>query len=266
MIPKIIHYCWFSNPPNYPEDVQKCINSWKEQMPDYEIKLWNADNFDININAYVKEAYTEGKYAFASDYLRLWVLYNYGGIYLDSDIEVFKSFDPLLDNRGFTCFESLKSVAPWLMASEPGNPLFKEFMDDYNERHFITEDGRYDLTPNPMPITKRLVQKGLVMNNKEQDLGDIRVYPQTYFCPFTPGKPEQDCFTANTYAMHYFNGAWKKEKSKRELEYAEKEAWYIKWFGAKKGPTICKNVNIIQKTGLMGWLRHRYNKKFNEHE
>ncbi|MDO4204044.1 MAG: glycosyltransferase [Selenomonadaceae bacterium] len=182
MIPKVIHYCWFSDKPGYPDDLRKFLDSWKKHLPDYEIKLWNVDNFDVNqSNDYVKEAMAEGKYAFVSDFVRLWALYNYGGVYLDSDVEVFKSFDPLLDCPGFIGFESDKSVASCLIASEVNNPLLKELMTAYNDRHFITEDGRLDLTPNPFPITKCLIKHGLKINNELQRLDNMVVYPQTFF-------------------------------------------------------------------------------------
>lgn len=212
MIPKIIHYCWFTYPPEYPPEVLRCIQSWKEKLPDYEIKLWNAENFDINICPYVKEAFQEKKYAFASDYVRLWALYNYGGIYLDSDIEVVKSFDDLLNNRAFTGFEDKDRVAAWIFGSEKGNPLFKAFMNDYNGRHFIIGEGHYDTTPNPVPITKRLTEQGLQLNGQTQKLEFITVYEETYFCPFNPYRKSGSCFSEKTYCNHYFNGAWHTEE------------------------------------------------------
>lgn len=182
MIPKIIHYCWFS----YPPDVLACFESWKKFLPDYEIKLWNAKNFDVSICPYVQEAYNERKFAFASDYVRLYVLYKYGGIYLDSDIEVLKSFDSILDNKAFTGFEAPRHIAAWIFGSEAGNPIFKEFLDYYNDRHFIIARGVYDMTPNPVPITNTLVKHGLKLNNELQHLENITVYPTDYFAPFNP--------------------------------------------------------------------------------
>ena len=255
MIPKIIHYIWFSDPPNYPDDVVECINSWKDKLPDYEIKLWNTKNFDISVCRYVQEAYQEKKFAFASDYVRLWVLYNYGGIYLDSDIEVLKNFDDLLDNKGFTCFEDTNGIAAWIFGSEKGNPLFKEFMDDYEGRRFILGDGQYDTTPNPVPITKRLVEHGLQVNGEYQKLDQITVYPMDYFCPFNPYREGEDCFTENTYANHHFNGGWKKVSNEKERKYKEKEDKYKKIFGEKWGGRLCRNVARIKYMGFMKWVK-----------
>lgn len=212
MIPKIIHFCWISK--DIPEDVEKCIATWKKYLPDYEIVRWTAENFDVNTIPYTKEAYDAGKYAFVSDYIRLYALYNFGGIYLDSDIEVLKNMDDLLNNRAFTGFEDTDRVAAWMFGSEKNNPLFKEFLDDYNGRHFIKPDGSYDLTPNPVPITKRMIEHGLKLDNSYQELDCITIYPMDYFCPFNPYREGKNCFTSNTYMNHLFNGKWKSNKEK----------------------------------------------------
>ncbi|MCI5610580.1 MAG: glycosyl transferase [Roseburia sp.] len=257
MIPKIIHYCWFSfsTPPIYPEDVRKCIHSWKEKLPDYEIMLWNADNFDVNICTYVKEAYQEKKYAFVSDYVRLWALYNYGGIYLDSDIEVLKSFDELLNNTAFTGFETESSVATCIFASEKGNPLFKQFMNDYQGRHFIISEGQYDMTPNPVPITKRLLEHGLKLNGTTQKLDLITVYEETCFCPFNPNRKSGDCFTEKTYCNHHFNGSWKNAVSVNEKKYLNKKAKYEKILGKHLGWRMCSIVSLMKEKGLIEGLK-----------
>lgn len=256
MIPKIIHFCWFSKP-DFPPDVRQCIHTWHEKLPDYEIKLWNAENFDVNICPYVKEAFQEKKYAFASDYVRLWVLYHFGGIYLDSDIEVVKAFDDLLDQRAFTGFEAKDSVAAWLLASEKGNPLFKTLMDDYKGRHFIISEGQYDTTPNPVAIRKRLVEHGLLLNGKTQFLDLITVYEETYFCPFNPYRKGDDCFSGKTYANHHFNGAWK-EQSEKEKAYAKVEKKYVRVFGKKIGSRLCSMIYGIRYLGFREWCKHFY--------
>lgn len=254
-IPKIIHCCWFTYPPDYPPDVLKCMQSWKEKMPDYEIKLWNADNFDVNICPYVKEAYQEKKFAFVSDYVRLWVLFHYGGIYLDSDIEVVKKFDDLLNNKAFTGFESRDRVAAWIFASEKGNPLFKQFMDDYVGRHFILSDGQYDMTPNPVPITKRLMEHGLELNGRTQNLDLITVYEETYFCPFNPYREGGECFSEKTYTNHHFNGSWK-ALSEKEKAYKKKEYRYVRVFGNVIGKKLCGMISGIIHLGVKEWLRY----------
>lgn len=245
-IPKIIHYCWLSNDP-YPKMIQECIDSWKKHMPDYEFMKWDTANFDVNICIYTKQAYDIKKYTYASDYIRLYALYHYGGIYLDADIKVLKSFDSLLDNDAFTCFESEKSIAAWIFGSRKGNPIFKEFLDYYNDRNFILENGQFDPTPNPVPITAACVRHGLEFNNSEQRLDGITVYPMTYFCPFNPYRKGDDCFTEDTYAIHLFNGAWIDEKTKKTMLYTKK---YKELLGEKIGGHLGAFIYRIKTEGL----------------
>lgn len=229
-IPKIIHFCWLSED-EYPELIEKCIDSWKKKLPDYEIKCWNTKNFDVNICRYTKEAFQAKKYAFVSDYVRLYALYHEGGIYLDSDIEVLKSFDDLLNDVAFTCFENDHAVAAWIFGSEKGNPLFKEFMDYYEDKVFIMPNGEYNLTPNPVPITNKCVEEGLTLNGQKQKLCNITIYPQEYFCPYNRATEELD-ITENTYAIHYFNGSWISDKKKKIIEKRKK---VIRTFGKNIG-------------------------------
>lgn len=212
MIPKKIHYCWFSGD-EFPDDIKKCIESWRKYLPDYEIIEWNAKNFDFNVNQYVKEAYEAKKWAFVSDYARLYILYNEGGIYLDSDIEVLKSFNNLLENRAFTGFESKGVVAAWIFGSEKNNPIFKEFMDYYSDRHFKKENGTYDMTPNTVPISKKCKEYGMKEENIQQKLKYITIYPEDYFCTksIIDGKIR---ITENSYTIHHFGGGWQTTKGK----------------------------------------------------
>lgn len=159
MIPKIIHYCWFSGD-EYPPLIKKCIKSWKKRLPDYEIKLWDANSFDFDSVPYVKDALAHKKYAFVSDYIRLYALYNYGGIYLDSDVLVYKRFDDLHDLRFFTGVEyrSGEEIKYWLeaaiMGSEPHNEDIRKCMLHYETKPFIRPDGHYEMTPAPDVITQ----------------------------------------------------------------------------------------------------------------
>ena len=138
-IPKIIHYCWFGGK-DKPEVIKKYINSWKEKLRDYEIKEWNESNFDISSNIFVKQAYESGKYAFVSDYVRVYALYNYGGIYMDTDVEVKQPFsDEILGNDSFWGFEEKNYIATSTIGTKKGNKLIKRFLDSYDGKAFIKE-------------------------------------------------------------------------------------------------------------------------------
>lgn len=249
-IPKIIHYCWLSGEP-FPEDIQKCIHSWSEKLSDYQIKLWDKDSFDCNICTYTRQAMERKKYAFVSDYIRLYALYHEGGIYLDSDIEVFRSFDELLDNKAFTGFESGGRIGPWILASERGNPIFKEFLEYYRDRSFYNEMEEMDLTPNTVPVTRIMVENGLKPENKIQKLPNITVYPEEYFCPKNPWSGEI-CITDLTYVMHYFKGAWN-DFADRDLPFISNIYKYVaafrEWMEQTKSG---QNRVIIYGLGVVG--------------
>lgn len=207
MIPKKIHYCWFGRG-EMPQAAKDCMASWKKYMPDWEYKLWNEDNFDVHCNAYCSEAYKAGKYAFVSDVARLKALHDDGGLYLDTDVEVFRSFEPLLHHHAFAGFEGCKRVlvATCVMASEPGTEWIKEQLSYYNDRHFILPDGSQDHTTNVLYMTTRMRENGFVQNGKEQDYKDLHVFPVDYFSPrHTTGEYIR---TENTYSDHLGMGSW----------------------------------------------------------
>ena len=147
MIPKIIHYIWVGGKPLTPL-AEKCIQSWKKNCPDYEIKRWDESTFDINQNQYCKEAYESKKWAFVSDYIRLKVLFEYGGIYMDTDVEVIKPLDEFLVHPAFSGFENNTQIPTGIMAAEKNNKWIENLLNDYNHRHFIKEDGSFDYTTN----------------------------------------------------------------------------------------------------------------------
>ena len=207
MIPKIIHYCWFGRG-EMPQLAKECIASWHKYMPDWEYKLWNEDNFDMNCTAYSREAYEAKKYAFVSDYVRLWVLCNEGGLYLDTDVKVFKPFDDLLCYRAFAGFEGSKyiPVGTCVMASEAGGQWVGEQLGYYHERHFLNADGSFDLTTNVQFISAKMREGGFVQNGNEQDYKDLHVFPVDYFCPMqTTGEYFR---SENTYCEHLGLGSW----------------------------------------------------------
>lgn len=206
MIPKIIHYCWFGRG-EMPELAVKCIESWHRYMPDWEYKLWNEDNFDVNSTPYTKEAYESKKYAFVSDYVRLKALCEDGGLYMDVDFMVYKSFDDLMKYDAFIGFEGSKylPVMMGVCASKPNGEWVKEMLDSYHDRHFI-DGGKMDLTPNVTYLTKVMHGNGLVQNGKLQKYKDLHVFPVDYFCPRqTTGEYIK---TENTYCDHLGMGSW----------------------------------------------------------
>lgn len=206
-IPKIIHYCWFGKGEK-PNLVNKCIESWKKNLTDYKIIEWNEENFDININRYVKEAYDSKKFAFVSDYVRVYALYNYGGIYLDTDVEVFKSFDDLLDDDSFWGYEQEDYIATSTIGAKKGNELIKRFLDSYKDKQFIKEDGSFDDLTNVAIITKILEEYGLERSGQYQKIeGIASFYPQTYFSPYDYINCRK-IITNNSYCMHHFYKSW----------------------------------------------------------
>ena len=213
MIPKIIHYCWFGGNP-LPELAVKCIESWKKYCPDYEIKEWNESNFDLNMFPYAKEAYENRKFAFVTDVVRLYALYTEGGIYMDTDVEVLKPLDEYLKHNAFSGFEDEKLVPTGIMASEKGGIWAKENLEYYNDRHFVKEDGSFDMTTNVNTITNYMLSKGLVQNNTYQDFPNlITMYPKDYFCPKSY-KDGKIYLTSNTTTIHHFAGSWLTDKIK----------------------------------------------------
>lgn len=206
-IPKIIHYCWFGNGEK-PELVQKCMRSWEQHLHDYQFMEWNESSFDMNANAYVKEAYEAKKYAFVSDYARVYGLYRYGGIYLDTDVEVFKSFDDLLHHESFWGFEQENYIATSTIGTAKGNPIVEIFLDSYQGKKFRKEDGSFDDLTNVAIVTDILRKLGLVMNGEYQEFAGLAAfYPQTYFSPYDYINCRK-FITENTYSMHHFYKSW----------------------------------------------------------
>ena len=195
-----------------PELALKCIESWHKYMPDWEYKLWNEDNFDVNSTPYTKEAYESRKFAFVTDYVRLYALYTEGGVYMDTDVEVLKPYDDLLHLSAFTGYEGTKAKSPvtGTMASAPGGVWVKEQLDEYEGIHFILPDGTFDLLPNTGRISEVMRKKGFVQNGLYQIYEDLHVYPVDYFCPRqTTGEV---LITDNTYCDHHFMGSWTNQK------------------------------------------------------
>lgn len=223
MIPKKIHFCWLSGD-EFPPLIQYCLNTWKKILPDYEIILWDTKRFDINSVAWVKEAYEAKKYAFAADYIRFYALYTEGGIYLDSDVEVLKTFTPLLKAKSFIGFEAAtEMVEAAIVGSESGMPWCKTILDFYTDKHFISGmDTSNILAPVVSGNALRTAYSNFpkTMPTKPISLrqGEFMVYPAHYFSPikydieknYSNTKVSSSKYRKNpeTYCIHRFNASW----------------------------------------------------------
>ena len=210
-IPKVIHYIWLGSRA-LDKTSLKCMDSWSEFLPEYKVVCWGEDKCKdiINKNLYAKQSYEKEKYAFTSDYLRLYILYNYGGVYMDTDVQVFKSINKFLNDDAFTCFENRTSIPTALMAARKGNKWIEELLHYYDNRPFILENGQMDLTTNVSIISEMSRKWGFVPNGREQilDIG-VHIYTKDYFCPIDTKNKKNDLFTENTYAAHLYNGSWR---------------------------------------------------------
>lgn len=213
MIPKTIHYCWFGRNPK-PKLAEKCIKSWKKYCPRYEIIEWNEDNFDIfSAPVYVQQAYEAKKWAFVTDYVRLWAMTKFGGIYMDTDVELIKPLDKFLSHKAFSGFEDGVNIPTGIMASEKEFPLFEEFLHYYDNASFKNADGSLDCKTNVAIMTESCLSHGLVQNNQYQVIEEFAIYPREVFCPY-------DCATGRiakakeTVAIHWFAASWLTEKQR----------------------------------------------------
>lgn len=215
MIPKIIHYCWLSGD-EYPESIKECLASWQEYLPDYEFRLWDCKRFDINSILWTKQAFEAKKYAFAADYIRLYALYTEGGIYLDSDVIVYKSFNDLLNLPYFIGEDKTHCFEPAIVGCELGMPWIKDVLDRYDHLPFVNDDGSYNMRGLPVvfydrliPLYKFLRQPCLQQYYYEKDI--IRIFPSDFF-------NSRDFIgairTPNSYCSHNYLGSWLKNPSK----------------------------------------------------
>lgn len=223
MIPKIIHYCWFGRTPLPPLAI-KCIESWRKFLPDYEIKEWNENNFDVDSIPYTKEAYAAKKYAFVSDYARFWILYKYGGLYFDTDVEVIRPMDDIIERGPFMgCENEVKDngatasvivsglglgVNPGLgLGVAPGLGLYKDMLELYASLHFVDHTGNYNLKTVVEYTTEVLCRYGLKNVSEIQHVGGVNVYPVEYFCPISV-KDGKLRITPNTRTIHHYAQSW----------------------------------------------------------
>lgn len=212
MIPKVIHYCWFGRGEK-PKLAQKCIASWKKYCPDWQIIEWNEDNFDVNQYEYTKYMYANKKYAFLSDFVRLWVVYENGGIYFDTDVEVIKPLDEIVKNGAFVGFENDAFVNSGLgFGAEKENKAIKLMLEEYN---YFPNGFNAKIGPIGCPElnTYGLLKCGLTQNGGFQKLEEITVYPKDYFNPYDNVINKLN-ITENTYTIHWYSGSWISRKQK----------------------------------------------------
>jgi len=218
MIPKIIHYCWLSGD-KYPPAIDRCISSWKSKLPDYEFILWDKNRFNINNNIWVRQAFQSKKYAFAADYIRLYALYHHGGIYLDSDVEVVKSFDELLCLPYFIGFEvmgNVEGVEAGVFGAERKCEWVKNCLDHYTNRSFIKEDGNFDMQTLPRIMMAQITKKRAISEVTINDFAKLAtmkddnkffIFPHDYFCAKDHGTGIVT-ITKNTFCVHHFAMSW----------------------------------------------------------
>ena len=213
MIPKVIHYCWFGRNP-LPSSAVKCIDSWKKFLPDYQIKEWNEDNFDVNIIPYTSDAYKAKKYAFVSDYARFWIIYNYGGVYFDVDVELIRPIDDILEKGPFWGLEldcskgALPTVAPGLgIAAEAGDGIYAKILEQYRSMSFFEKDGSISKFSMIPMVSGMFRDMGLKGTEEVEKIREHYVYPKEYFNPLDPitGRMKK---TANTRSIHWFMASW----------------------------------------------------------
>lgn len=229
MIPKIIHLCWLSGDA-FPKDIAECLESWKQYLNDYEVWLWGKKpqdclrlnivekNFDIDSVLWCKQAFEAKKYAFAADYIRLYALYNYGGIYMDSDVLVYKSFNDLLHLPYFIGEDRTHCFEPAVVGCEPGMPWIKHVLDHYKGRSFIKNNGKLDITTLPVVFINRLrnnyqFRKITGVDDFQQKDNVIDIFPYDYFNSRDHVGSRK---YANSYCSHHYAGSWEKKQSQKK--------------------------------------------------
>lgn len=211
MIPKVIHYCWFGGN-LLPDFAQKCIASWKTYLPDYEVREWNESNFDLNCCDYVREAYQAQKWAFVSDYARFWILYHYGGLYFDTDVEIVRDMSNIIENGAFMGCEAAAKcglgVNPGLgLGVNPGLGVYKEILEDYQTAHFFYKDGTYNYDTVVKRTTDVLMRYGFKECDEIQMVAGVMIYPTEYFAPYNYMTGNWN-MTENTVSIHHYAATW----------------------------------------------------------
>jgi mannosyltransferase OCH1-like enzyme len=252
-IPKIIHYCWLSNDP-VPEKLQKCMSSWNK-LEGYKFMLWNFERFDINSSIWVEQAFKAKKYAFAADYIRLYAVYNYGGIYLDMDVEVIKPFDELLDTDIMLAYENdeVLRIEAGCFGAAKGHPFIKKCLDYYKNRPF-----------NPL----KLLVIPIIMRNIKQKYfryADYNIHTRDYFTAknLTIGTVN---VTKNTFAIHHFESSWISNKKENNLwlfytKYGNDE-FLVSFFNSLENKSVNKvSLKVLYKTVIRRTIKRLITQK-----
>ena len=230
MIPKIIHFCWLSGD-KYPKLIQDCMATWKTILPDYEFILWDTNRFEVESSLWTKQAFEHKKYAFAADYIRLYAVHKYGGIYLDTDVELLKNFNDLLHLPYFIGLEQDDIIEAAIFGAEKGADWVADCMKYYNNKAFIKEDGNPDLLILPNIMEAQIEQNRTLVSMNKSDLQNIDtlikdktkllLFPYEYFSAKN-NETYQIFTTKNTYAIHHFNNAWVKKRKRVRLNIKRK--------------------------------------------
>lgn len=262
MIPKIIHYCWFGRNP-LPELAQKCIESWKKYCPDYEIMRWDETNFDVNCCDYVREAYEAKKWAFVSDYARFKILFENGGVYFDTDVELIKPIDDVIEKGSFMGLEksNVADIAPGLgLAANAGLGLAKEILSSYHNSHFEKDkNGSYETVV--VRVTNIILKHGEINPDKVTEVAGITIYPPEYFCPLNYYTGEMN-ITENTRSIHHYMASWVSPESRVILE-IKKKMCSKGGISKAAGNTAIFFVKVYRKVrtvGIMGSMEYIWNK------
>ena len=248
MIPKTIHYCWFGRNPK-PELAEKCIKSWKKRCPEYDIIEWNEDNFDISsCPLYVRQAYETKKWAFVTDYVRLKVVHDHGGIYLDTDVQLKKNLDELLRHEAFFAFEDDVHINTGLgFGAEANNPVVACMMKDYEKATFCKLDGSYEYITCPDRNTQAIAD--LLRHAEDLDDGIEKIegavlYPKEYFCPLD-WKTKELNLTEKTFSIHWYDASWLKEDQQMLKEYHACCHKLSRFFGKRGGNWMTRKLYAI---------------------
>ena len=228
MIPKIIHLCWFSNDP-YPVEIKVCLDSWQRILPDYRLRVWNGEDARAIGYDFVNEALDARKWAFAADVVRFYAVYTEGGLYMDSDVFLYRRPDDLMEQSGFVtvierlleCREDCGLQAAFF-AGEQGNDYCREILDYYRAHHFRRADGSFDETISPYVMMQAALRRGFEYRDEFQDLGELKVYPVAYLSPSKSTKRQPQAI-----GVHRIYGSWKKRKLNRRIEIKVKHYWHV---------------------------------------